>query len=235
MSKNVNSCCDLMPPDQRWDSPQHCRKSISLLWHSHSKTREQPLPLMLGSDVYVACVHHVVATKINFLRCFFPQLAQRFRATVSRFDYSQLYQDRDGCFQINILGLLVCSPQSVDFQKWANSTVNASQPQIKISDFRNFCSAQSNKIRSPFGVALTQRTQGTRSCQHESAWPSLARWGFLQPAPVRENHRQIAHRTEGSTTCRNTGGDSSNSVYVQCLLQIYGTIWFPAFAPLEWC
>lgn len=68
-----------------------------LLTVTHSKTREQPTPFMLGYDVYVPCVHHVIAT-YSCLVLFFSQLAQRFRATVSRFDYSQHYQDRDGRF-----------------------------------------------------------------------------------------------------------------------------------------
>lgn len=180
--------------------------------------------------------HHIRAS-YKFLVLFFSLHRDSEWLFTDLTPLSVIKTEMDG-FQIKILGLLVCSPQSVVFQKWVNSTVNASQPQIKISDFRNFCLAQSRKIRSPFGVALPQRTQATRSCQHESVWPSLVRRGFLQPAPVRENHRQGARRTDvvpqGSTTCRNTGGDSSNSVYAHCLLQISGTVWFSAWTRSEW-
>lgn len=161
---NEPKCKQLMLSNATWPEMRltpTLQKSLFSQWHAHSMTCEQPPPLMLG---WCICGMRVSQHSNVLISCVFSQLTQGFRATVSRFDYSQCYRDRDGCFQIKIQGLLVCSPQSVVFQKWTNSTVNASQPQIKISDFWNFCLAQSNKICSPCSIALPQRTQATRSC-----------------------------------------------------------------------
>lgn len=76
-------------------------------------------------------------------------------------------------FQIKILSQLVCSTQSVVFQKRTNR-VNCSQQQIIISVFLNFCSAQSNETRLAFSVAPPLRTQPVKSCQNETAWSSEA-------------------------------------------------------------
>lgn len=54
-------------------------------------------------------------------------------------------------------------------------------------------------------------------------------WGSLWPARVMSDHHQAISRTYGlpwgSTTCRNTCGDSSNGVWSHLFLWIYGTIW----------
>lgn len=151
-------------------SPSHWEERVS----SHTNS---PLPLLMKYDIYVACVHRVRA-KQSISCVVFSQLAHRHieRLFPALIILMVIWTKMDG-FQIKILGLLVCSPNLLFFQKWANSTVNASQPQIKIADFLNFSSAQSNKIGFPFGVALPQRTQAMRSCQHESAWPSSAQGG----------------------------------------------------------
>lgn len=54
-------------------------------------------------------------------------------------------------------------------------------------------------------------------------------WGSLWPARVMNDHHQAISRTYGlpwgSTTCRNTSGDSSNGVWWHLFLCIYATIW----------
>lgn len=93
----------------------YIEENVSPHCDKHSHTNSPPLPsLKMTYMWHVSVMPHQYN---QFPVISFSQLVQRFRETVSSFDYSQCYQDKDGQFSNKDSGPACLLSQSVVFPK----------------------------------------------------------------------------------------------------------------------